>query len=135
MDFLRAQREKRFAFVIRDPNPVGDVNDIWRPLAQIATIGIFLLLVGTVLFFSRPLLLPISASAIIATTLAPLVKRAGQMGIPAGLMACLIVGAVIADAHFYGRQALAKGCFDCLAYHPRSIVGRDRHRYACLRHH
>jgi predicted PurR-regulated permease PerM len=98
VDFLRAQREKRFAFVIRDPKPVDDVNDIWNSMAQIATIGIFLLLVGTLLFFARALLLPIFAAVIISTTLAPLVKRAAAHGIPNGVTAFLIVGLVVALA-------------------------------------
>lgn len=95
VDFIRAQRERRFAFVIRDPKPVDDMNDIWSSMAQIATIGIFLLLLGTLLFFTRPLLLPIVAAAVIATTLTPAVKRAKRHGIPTGVSAFLIVGAVI----------------------------------------
>lgn len=98
MDFIRAQREKRFAFVIRDAKPVDDVNDIWSSMAQISTIGIFLLLLGTLLFFARALLLPICAAAVVATTLAPLVKRAERRGIPTGVTAFLIVGVVTALA-------------------------------------
>jgi len=98
VDFLRAQREKRFAFVIHDPKPVDSVNVIWSSMAQIATVGIFLLLFGALLFFGRPLLLPIVTAMIVATTLAPLVKRAAAHGIPTGVTAFLIVGAVAALA-------------------------------------
>jgi predicted PurR-regulated permease PerM len=98
VDFIRAQREKRLAFVIRDAKPVDDVNDIWSSMAQVATIGIFLLLFGAVLFFARALLLPVSAAVVVATTLAPLVKRAERRGIPTSVSAFMIVGIVTALA-------------------------------------
>ena len=93
MEFLRAQREKRFAYVIRDAKPVEDISDIWRSMSQIATIGIFLLLVGGLLFFTRALLLPILAAAVISATLGPVIKRAASWGIPRGVTALLTVGA------------------------------------------
>lgn len=98
MEFLRAQREKRLALVIRDAKPVSDVGDIWSSLSQIAVIGIFLLLVGVLLFLSRGLLLPIFAAAVISTTLSPLMKKASGLGIPRGITALLIVGFVVAVA-------------------------------------
>ena len=41
---------------------------------QAATIGIFLLLFGAFLYFGRPFVLPVLAAAVVALTLAPLVK-------------------------------------------------------------
>jgi predicted PurR-regulated permease PerM len=98
VEFLRAQREKRLAFVIRDPDPVKDVGDVWSSLSQIATVGIFLLLFGVLLFFSRALLLPIFAAAVISTTLSPVMKAASRRGVPRGITALLIVGTVVATA-------------------------------------
>lgn len=94
MEFLRAQREKRFAYVIRDAKPVDDVNDIWSSLAQIATIGIFLLAFGTLLFFARALLLPVIAAGVISATLSPFVRVLEKRGIPRAITAFLIVGMV-----------------------------------------
>ena len=98
MEFLRAQREKRFALVIQDPDPVKDVGDIWASTSQLATIGAFLLLLLVVLYLSRGLLLPILAAAVIGTTLAPLVKKAGGYGIPRLLTALLLVGLIVGVA-------------------------------------
>lgn len=98
MKFLRAQQEKRVAYVIHDAKPVENVNDIWNSMAQIATIGIFLLLLGALLFFTRGLLLPIFAAAVISTTLGPVVKRAASWGIPRVVTALLTVGIVMALA-------------------------------------
>ena len=96
VEFLRAQREKRLAFVIRDPDPVKYVGEVWASLSRIATVGIFMLLLGVLLFVSRALLLPIFAAAVISATLSPLVKAASARGIPRGLTALLIVGTVVA---------------------------------------
>ena len=71
LDFLRARAEKRYALVINDPRPVESVDSIWSSAAQIATIGIFILLLMTALYFCRPLLLPILSAMVIGATLAP----------------------------------------------------------------
>ena len=46
MEFLRARREQRHALIISDPKPVESVDDIWAGAAQMAVIGIFVLLLG-----------------------------------------------------------------------------------------
>jgi predicted PurR-regulated permease PerM len=81
LDFLRARREKRYALVINDPKPVESVDDIWASTAQIAVIGLFILALGTALYFCKPILLPILAALLVGTTFAPLVKRAANAGI------------------------------------------------------
>src|SRR5262245_65042504 len=43
-----------------------------------ATVGIFVLLLGVCLHFSRPVLMPVAAALIIGTTLAPIVKAAAR---------------------------------------------------------
>ena len=78
MEFLRARREKRYALVNNDPKPVDDVGAIWDSAAQVATVGIFILLLGAGLYFCRPILLPIMAALVVGTTLAPMVKGPGQ---------------------------------------------------------
>ena len=66
MEFLRARRERRHALTINDPKPVESVDDIWAATAQMAVIGIFIMLLGACLYFCRPLLLPILAAMVIA---------------------------------------------------------------------
>jgi predicted PurR-regulated permease PerM len=78
LDFLRARAEQRYALVLTDPKPVESVDDLWTSAAQLAVIGIFILLLGTAFYFGRAILLPIFAALVIGMTFAPLVKRAAQ---------------------------------------------------------
>lgn len=81
MDFIRAKREVRHALVISDPQPVDSVKNVWTSAGQAANIGIFLLLFGAFLYIGRAILLPIFAAALIALTLAPLIKATKRFGI------------------------------------------------------
>jgi len=58
------------------------MQTMWATVGNAAIVGIFLLLFGAFLYFGRALLLPILAAAIVALTLAPLIKAAGGRGIP-----------------------------------------------------
>ncbi len=81
MDYIRAKGEVRHALVISDPLPVDSVRKMWASVGQAATIGIFLLLFGAFLYIGRAILLPVLAAAVIALTLAPLIKAAKRHGI------------------------------------------------------
>jgi predicted PurR-regulated permease PerM len=98
VEFLRARREKRYALIINDPKPVERVDDIWTSAAQMAVIGIFVVLLGAVLYFCRPLLLPIMAALVISTTLAPVVKHAARLGVSPWVTAMLLVVGLLAAA-------------------------------------
>jgi len=98
LDFLRARREKRYALVINDPKPVESVDDIWASTAQIAVIGLFILALGTALYFCKPILMPILAALVIGTTFAPLVKRAANAGISPWVTAVVLVLLLLAAA-------------------------------------
>ena len=98
LEFLRAQRDKHFALLVHDPQPVEEVAGIWTSAAQMATIGIFVLLLLACLYFSRGLLLPVMAAAIISTALSPLMKKATANGIPRWVAALVLVGATIGVA-------------------------------------
>ena len=63
MDFMRARREKRFVPVINDPQPLASADDVWGSAAQMATVGIFILILIACLYFARPILLPVMAAA------------------------------------------------------------------------
>jgi predicted PurR-regulated permease PerM len=78
VEFLRAHRERGNAPSPKDREPLGSIEDIWTPAAQMATVGIFILLLGAFLYFCRPVLLPVVAAVLIGTTLAPIVKAGAR---------------------------------------------------------
>ena len=67
MELLRAQRERTDALVINDPQPLASTAELWDSIAQMATVGIFVLLLVTCLYFCRPVLLPVLAAVLIGT--------------------------------------------------------------------
>jgi predicted PurR-regulated permease PerM len=91
VEYLRTKREARHALIISDPQPVASVGGIWASLSRAATIGIFLLLFAAFLFFCRTILTPILSAAIVALTLAPVVKAGRRHGISPWITAILIV--------------------------------------------
>ncbi|MEA2907135.1 MAG: hypothetical protein QOI12_4522 [Alphaproteobacteria bacterium] len=95
LDFIRAQAEKRYALCINDARPVTSVDSIWASAAQVAIIGMFVMLLGAVLYVCRPLLLPIFTALVIGTTLGPLVMRASRYGISPWLSALLLTLAIV----------------------------------------
>jgi predicted PurR-regulated permease PerM len=98
MELLRAQREKRDALIINDPQPFASLEDIWGPAAQMATVGIFALLAVACLYFCRPILLPVLAAVLIGTTFAPLLKFAGRFGVSPWATSIVIVALIVAAA-------------------------------------
>jgi predicted PurR-regulated permease PerM len=91
VDDIRDDREARNALVIDDPRPVDSVNNVWVSAGHGAIVGIFLLLFGAFLYVGRAILLPILAAAVLALTLAPLIKAAKRRGIPTWVTAILIL--------------------------------------------
>ena len=93
------------------------VEDIWTPAAQMATVGIFILLLGACIYVARPVLLPVVAAMVIGTTLAPLVKSAARYRaspwLTAGAIAVVLLAVVGAAATF-----LAKPVTDWVARAP-----------------
>ncbi|HEY6259462.1 MAG TPA: AI-2E family transporter [Xanthobacteraceae bacterium] len=98
MEFLRAQREKRDALIINDPQPLATADDVWGGAAEMATVGIFLLLLVTCLYVGRPILLPVFAAFLIGTTFAPLVKHTRRHGVPPWVTALTLVALIVAAA-------------------------------------
>ncbi len=98
MEFLRAQREKREALIINDPQPLADLADLWPQAAQMATVGIFVLFSVACLYFCRPLLLPVLAAVLIGTTFAPLLKHASRFGVSPWVTSIAIVILMMAGA-------------------------------------
>jgi predicted PurR-regulated permease PerM len=91
VDEIRTDREVRRAPIVSDPLPVDSVNSMWVSAGHGAIVGIFLLLFGVFLYFGRPILLPVFAAAVLALTLAPVIKAAQRAGIPTWVSAILIL--------------------------------------------
>jgi len=98
VEFLRAQREKRDALIINDPQPFANLADLWASAAQMATVGIFILFLVACLYFCRPILLPVLAAVLIGTTFAPILKHASHYGVSPWVTSILIVVLVMAAA-------------------------------------
>jgi predicted PurR-regulated permease PerM len=98
VEFLRAQREKRNALIINDPQPVTSIADIWGSAAQMATVGIFILLLVTCLYFCRSILLPVLAAILIGTTFAPIIKHGRNHGVSSWVSAAVLVVLMMAAA-------------------------------------
>jgi predicted PurR-regulated permease PerM len=89
VDDIRTDREVgHHELSISDPRPLNSVNNAW---ASAAIVGIFLLLFGAFLYVGRPILMPIFAAAVLALTLAPVIKGAKRFGIPTWVTAIVIL--------------------------------------------
>ena len=98
MEFLRAHGERRKAESTKEPEPLSSIEDFWTPAAQMATVGIFVLLLGAALYFCRPILLPVVAAVLIGTTLAPIVKAAARRRISPWVTALALAAVLIIAA-------------------------------------
>ena len=95
---------------------------MWASAGQAATIGIFLLLFGAFLYIGRAILLPILAAAVIALTLAPLIKAAKRHGISPW-----ITGLVILLFGLGGLSLLAMALAGPVSAVDRPRAGDRRH--------
>lgn len=95
MEYIRASHEPRHALIISDPQPVGSVKAIWASAGQAANIGIFLILLGGVLYFGSEIVLPILIAAVVSLTLAPLIKTGSRYGISPWITGLLIIALAV----------------------------------------
>ena len=117
MEFSRGRREQGNAVADKDAERVAAGEDIWTPAAHMATVGIFVLLLGVCLYFSRPILVPVVAALIIGTTLAPIVKRAVRYRISPWATA-VALGAVLLVAAATAVTLLASPVSEWIAKAP-----------------
>ncbi len=96
VEYIRTNGEARRALIINDPQPVDNIEGMWLSAASAATIGIFLLLFGGFLYLGKPILLPVIAAAIVALTLAPIIRAAQRRGVSPWITAMLLVAACLA---------------------------------------
>ena len=89
---------------VKEPEPpLGSIEDLWSPAAQMATVGIFVILLGACLYLCRPVLLPVVAAMVIGTTLAPIVKAGARHGVSPWVTAIALGAGLLvlgAPAHF-----------------------------------
>jgi predicted PurR-regulated permease PerM len=102
-----AQSARRTVLGVNDPQPVAAVSRVWRTTSQVATIGIFLILLIAALEFARPLLLPLVSAFVVTMMLGPLSARAERAGVPSLLTAIVLWLLVIAVC--YGVIVLLAG--------------------------
>ena len=107
IDAARHTRGLQADLGIHDAQPVADVSRVWRTTSQVATIGIFVILLIAALEFARPLLLPLVSAFVVTMMLGPLSARAERAGIPSLLTAIVLWLLVIAV--FYGVIVLLAG--------------------------
>src|SRR5688572_11365849 len=97
VEFIKSIRGGRFPLVITDPKPLDKVEGMWRVSAQIATIGIFVVVLIAAIDYGRPILLPIVSAFMVGMMLGPLSNMATRAGIPSvltGIVLWLLVIAV-----------------------------------------
>lgn len=90
--------DRNLRLEVRDPTPFEDTASFWRVTAQAATIAMFLMFFGALLFFARPLLLPVLSAIVVGLTAGPVATWLERRGMPvwttALLTVVLIIGAV-----------------------------------------
>jgi len=106
-EIARNARRERAILDVSDPQPIMEVSRVWRTTSQVATIGIFVILLIAALEFARPLLLPLVSAFVVTMMLGPLSARAERAGIPSLLTAIVLWLLVIAV--FYGVIVLLAG--------------------------
>jgi len=77
---------------LTDPHPLMTSSVFWRHAAQLATIGMFVIMFGAVLDIARPVIMPIAAAAVFGTMLGPLARFASKRGVPEWVFAIATVG-------------------------------------------
>jgi predicted PurR-regulated permease PerM len=92
---------------VKEPEPPESTEDIWAPAAQVATVGIFVLLFVAALYMCRPVLLPVVAAMVVGTTLAPIVKGAARHRISPWVTA-IALGVVLVAAAALAVTLLAQ---------------------------
>jgi predicted PurR-regulated permease PerM len=91
VNYSRPGREAPENRVVVDSPPPRDTGTAWATLAHVATFGIFIILIGTLLHLGRAILLPVVAAGVVALTLSPIVKAGQRRGISPWITAILIV--------------------------------------------
>lgn len=93
-------RWSRYWLGVEDANPLSESSAFWRGIVRGSTIGMFVLALLVVMYYARPVLLPVVLAFTLGIALTPLTNRGVRYGIPAPLSAVLVVGVFLALASF-----------------------------------
>jgi predicted PurR-regulated permease PerM len=91
--------ERRLSLEARDPTPFESTGNFWRAASQAATIVMCVLMLGTLLYLARALLLPVLCALAVGLTIGPLIGALVKRGIPAWLIAIAVVVLLIVVAN------------------------------------
>ena len=89
-----ASGERRISAALEEVTPIGDAT-FRRSAGDVATIGIFVLLVIGALWFARPVLLPATTAIVVGLMLSPLSVQADRLRIPSVITAIVLTLLVI----------------------------------------
>jgi predicted PurR-regulated permease PerM len=87
--------ERRISAALEEVAPIGEAA-FRRSAGEVATIGIFVLLVIGAVWFARPMLLPATTALIIGLMLGPLSVQADRLRIPSVITAIVLTLLVVA---------------------------------------
>ena len=83
----------------RDPTPLEDAATFWRAIAQGATVLMAILAFGVFLFVAGKLVVPVLTAIAVGMTVGPVIGYATKRGVPAWLMAVVILLLLIGVAN------------------------------------
>ncbi len=89
------------------PIRIRPSNTFWRHAAQLATVGIFLIMFGVVLDLARAVLLPIVSAVMVGAMLGPLGRLAARWRIPAWVFATAAVAFFLLLAQVIAAMVMA----------------------------
>jgi predicted PurR-regulated permease PerM len=90
-----------------DQHPAVAPTTFWRQAAQVATVGIFVIMFGAFLDLARAVLLPIVSAAMVGTMLGPLGQLAARWRVPAWAFATAAVAFFLLLAQVIGALVMA----------------------------
>lgn len=84
---------------VEDPSPLEDRAAFWRLMSQAATVAMFVVVFGALLYFTRPVLLPVLAAVVVGMTIGPLASWAAARGVPAWVSGLITVCGIAAGIY------------------------------------
>ena len=89
---------------VRDPGDINTIDDIGNRAIQswifALLICMFLLVAGSTLYFAKPFLMPVAVAFVLSVLLAPAMAMIEKTGLPSGIAALGLVGALCAGIYF-----------------------------------